>query len=74
MAIRRVAVWGPYFGEGELGAFDEPFNSYGMGLSLPGEPVYQLQINDQGVNPLTNSKEVNFTISELEVWLIEEVI
>jgi hypothetical protein len=43
MAIRRVAEWGPYFGDGELGAYDEPFNSYCKGLSIPNEPVYDLK-------------------------------
>lgn len=75
-AIRRVAEWGPYFGDGELGAWDEPFNEYGMCLSIPDndEPVaFDIKPNEAGINPLTNSNEVNFTISELEVWLVEEV-
>ena len=45
IAIKRIAEWGPYFGEGELGAWDEPFNSNGNGLSMPDEEGYQLTIN-----------------------------
>jgi hypothetical protein len=46
MAIKRLAEWGPYFGEGELGAYDEPFNSYCMGLSLPNEPAYEIKTDE----------------------------
>jgi hypothetical protein len=42
IAIKRVAEWGPYFGEGELGAWDEPFNSNLNGYSMPDGPGYQL--------------------------------
>ena len=45
-----------------------------MGTSMPDEPGYQLNTNELGKNPLTDSDEVNFTIAELEVWLIEEVL
>jgi hypothetical protein len=45
-----------------------------MGTSMPDEPGYQLNTNELGKNPLTDSDDVNFTIAELEVWLIEEVL
>lgn len=40
VAIKRLAGWGPYFGEGELGAWDEPFNNNGNCTSMLDEQGY----------------------------------
>jgi hypothetical protein len=51
-------------------------NSYGMGCSILNESTYQLTEDEFGNNPLTNlnSSESIFTITELEVWQIEEIL
>jgi hypothetical protein len=69
-----VAKWGPYFGEGELGAWQEPFNETDYGLSMTYEQGYQLNTYELGKNPLTNLEGFYFTISELEIWHIEEIV
>ena len=53
-AIKRVPEWGPNFGEGELAAWDEPFNSPLNGVSMLDEGSYDIEINEDGKNPLTN--------------------
>ena len=56
--------------------WNEPFNEFGSGLSIPDneDNAYDMKVNESEVNLLTNSSDVNFTISELEVWLIQEIL
>ena len=66
---------GPYFGEGDLSAFDEPFNEENACRSYTNEDPYSIPRNSEGINMLTNQKSkgldsdwCQFTISEIEVW------
>jgi hypothetical protein len=64
---------GPCFHGGsgsELGAFDEPFNGDNNCLSRAKMPGYAIPVDGAGTNMLTNKKDDNFTISELEVWQV----
>jgi hypothetical protein len=77
---KNIYCWsgyGPYFGGGvydELVARYEPFNgkdncwSYAnqTGYLIPGKGIFST------TNQLTNQKDGGFTISELEVWLVDE--
>jgi hypothetical protein len=62
--------YGPCFSgsnDSELDALCEPFNGDGNCASFTNMPGYDIPKVD-GVNMLTNKKNGNFTISELEVW------
>ncbi len=60
---------GPYFGSGnELSAFFEPFNGNGHCISFANYPGYRIPVDGAGTNMLTNNKDGEFTITELEVW------
>jgi hypothetical protein len=65
--------YGPRFGGGstELCARDQPFNGNNNCYSFPNEKGYNIPLVD-GKNQLTNQGGYDFTISELEVWLLEE--
>ena len=63
---------GPCFMEGsgcELGVF-EPFNGEDSCQSIAKLPGYQITVDINGVNMLTNKKNAKFTITELEVWQV----
>jgi hypothetical protein len=64
--------YGPCFsgGNSELCAFSQPFNDNNC-RSYANHPGYNIPVVD-GKNQLTNQGGVCFTISELEVWLLEE--
>jgi len=64
--------YGPCFygGDGDdLVAWGEPFNGKDNCISSANERGYNIPLVD-GKNQLTNQKDGNFTISELEVWLL----
>ena len=70
---------GPCFGLSELQAFLEPFNKDNACWSNANEDVYQVEMDSEKINKLTNLKcekdkygfdQSIFTISELEVWEI----
>ena len=66
--------YGPRFsgsGIGELGATFEPFNGNNNCYSYANYPGYRIP-EVEGKNQLTNQGNGYFTISELEVWLLEE--
>jgi hypothetical protein len=69
------SYYGPVFGSkengGELHAF-EPFNGDGKCRSLANLPGYKI-VKEGGKNMLTNNKDGDFTISELEVWEVVNV-
>ena len=65
--------WGPRFSGGigsELAAF-QPFNRKKYCISRANQAGYKIPIKDEK-NQLTNLKDGSFTISELEVWFVEE--
>lgn len=47
-------MWGPYFGNGELGADNDDFNEELACVSLTGERVYDIPENSNGINQLTS--------------------
>ena len=64
---------GPCFNGGwnELVAFEQPsFNSKENCFSIANKPGYNIPLLHRK-NQLTNKSDGNFTISELEVWLLE---
>ena len=66
--------WGPSFhggGNVELAAYWKPFNDKDNCRSSANQPGFNIPLVD-GKNQLTNQKDGYFTISELEVWLVEE--
>ena len=67
-------IYGPCFSGGErseLSASYEPFNVERNCWSYANEPGYNIPRDGAGMNMLTNKKEVEFTITELEVWEIK---
>ena len=64
---------GPCFcgGYNELSATFEPFNGKDNCWSQANQSGYNIPLVD-GKNQLTNQKDGDFTISELEVWLVED--
>jgi hypothetical protein len=67
---------GPCFNGGNDGsalvALDGPFNGKDKCASWANKSAYNIPLVD-GKNQLTNQEDGKFTISELEVWLVEEV-
>ncbi len=64
---------GPWFsggGKSELVAYDAPFNGKGNWRSWANRSAFNIPLVD-GKNQLTNQEDGKFTISELEVWLLE---
>ena len=67
---------GPFFGDHELSAYEEPFNKENTCKSYTNEKAFRIPMSKEGINRLTNQKnndefsgkKCNFTISELEVW------
>jgi hypothetical protein len=55
---------------GELDVWDEPFNGDDKCLSYTNESGYDIPEVD-ALNMLTNKKNGDFTISELEVWEVK---
>ena len=68
--------YGPCFLGGDrwelCAAWKEPFNGKDKCISWANEPGYNIPLVD-GKNQLTNQADGKFTISELEVWLVEEI-
>ena len=67
-------TYGPCFRGGlppELGASGEPFNGKNKCFSWANEPGYKIPL-ENGKNQLTNQADGAFTITELEVWLVEK--
>jgi hypothetical protein len=68
------SIGGPCFRgskNAELAPKKEPFNGKHMWFSEWNQPGYKISVLD-GKNRLTNEFGIDFTISELEVWLVEE--
>jgi hypothetical protein len=66
---------GPAFGNKETGAelcAYEPFNVDGKCGSYANQDGYKID-KEGGKNMLTNNKDGNFTISEIEVWEVVNV-
>jgi hypothetical protein len=66
--------YGPCFSGGvweELAAYEQPFNGKDKCRSWANKPGYNIPLV-YGKNQLTNQADGGFTISELEVWLVEE--
>lgn len=55
-------------GLSELESCKEPFNGEGNFISYSNKYGYEIPLNKACLNMLTNKKDGNFTISELEVW------
>jgi hypothetical protein len=65
---------GPHYGYGpELGAYYEPFNGHNKCISYANRTGYRIP-KEGGNNRLTNKKDEYFTITELEVWQITEMV
>jgi hypothetical protein len=67
-------IYGPCFhgGDGiELVAYGQLFNGKDKCISWVNQPAYNIPLVD-GKNQLTNQADGGFTISELEVWLVED--
>ena len=66
--------YGPLFGREELKALVEPFNKENACISYTNDSAYNIPLNSEGINMLTNMKNnrfgtlCRFTITELEVW------
>jgi hypothetical protein len=67
--------YGPCYGDIELEAF-EPFNGYGRCRSMANYDTFKIEYTDRKFdkNMLTNEGNGQFTITELEVWSIKEVV
>ena len=82
-SIRCFKGYGPSFGFGDLKAESEPFNGKNAcrSWSWKNYPTYNIGVDSQGINKLTNQPSVDaiggkvcrFTISELEVWKVKMV-
>ena len=62
---------GPCFSESddcELDVLREPFNGDNNCGSHTNKPGYDIPVDGAGLNMLTNKKNGDFTITELEVW------
>lgn len=70
--IRCSSYYGPFFTgdytNSELGAWAEPFNGDGHCASSAFKSGYEITVDEAGFNMLTNKKDGDFTIAELEVW------
>ncbi len=62
---------GPYYGYGELGAY-EPFNGDDRCFSSANQTGYRIPLKGEK-NKLTYQKNGLFTITELEVWQVTEM-
>jgi hypothetical protein len=72
--IRCHRSIGPIFSGGsciELGVSRQPFNDRSIWYSIMNDTGYKIPIVN-GKNQLTNQMSCSFTISELEVWAVEE--
>ena len=69
--------WGPSF-RGEIGfdltALSEPFNDEENCKSSSIDSSFGIGRDDNGLNLLTRQKNDEFTITELEVWRVEELL
>jgi hypothetical protein len=54
----------------ELSAYLSPFNGERHCRSYANNPTYEIGLNDDDINMLTNMKDGRFTICELEVWQV----
>ena len=50
---------------------DEPFNGDNKCISWAKKAGYAIPVDGAGVNMLTNKKDGDFTITELEVWSVQ---
>ena len=66
----RSGHWG--FGWGELGKCNEPFNHERGCISRSDKSIYNIGVDADGRNLLTMSSGNCFTISELEVWALND--
>jgi hypothetical protein len=64
---------GPYYGYGELRAWQEPFNGDENCVSYANRANFKIK-EEGGKNMLTNEENGYFTITELEIWSIKEVV
>jgi len=67
--------WGPAFrGENgsELSAPNEPLNGFEQCKSCTNYSSFGIKLDDDGLNMLTRQRKDEFTITELEVWKVEE--
>jgi hypothetical protein len=62
---------GPYFGNWELAASNEPFNGDKNCRSYANRSGYMIPLDEDGMNALTRSKGKDFAITELEVWEVQ---
>ena len=69
-AIHSPSGWGPYFGTQDL-AVISPFNRADH-CSSRSTDVYEISVDSEGRNMLTNQCGSWFTIIELEVWSIRK--
>jgi hypothetical protein len=52
----------------DLSVSIEPFNGDTNCSSFANKPGYKIPVDEAGTNMLTNKKDGDFTITELEVW------
>jgi hypothetical protein len=57
----------------DLSACNEPFNGNSNCVSRANEPGYGIP-EEGGKNMLTNKEGIKFTITELEVWEVKEMV
>jgi hypothetical protein len=58
----------------ELGAREEPFNGNKKCYSFANKPGYCIPEDKDGKNMLTNKENGSFTVSDLEVWQVTEMV
>jgi hypothetical protein len=63
MAISCRKDYGPAFGIGDLAVLEEPFNKPYASVSIANMPYYNIPVNSEGINMLTNKMNGEFTIS-----------
>ncbi len=65
---------GPSFNggnESELDVVDSPFNGNDNCCSNTNNPAFEIPLDGNGLNMLTNREDGNFTITEIEVWEVK---
>ena len=58
----------------ELVAWGQPFNGDDKCKSWANSSGYKIGVDAAGVNMLTNKKDGDFTISEIEVWEVTFIV
>jgi hypothetical protein len=64
---------GPCFRGARYTELSATFDGYGNCSSYAKEPGYRIPVDEGGINMLTNKKDGEFTISELEVWQVKYI-